>query len=161
MFRAKENLYRGLSWEKCDDWNLHKQWCEKQRQIKKNKFHYYLQPTDKSLKLAVTFLKELSCFNVNTFLRAEGNLRLTLSWTSGSKSLLEHKKFIWKLPLSLLPKYTLAIILEVYDPLIYIWRVSWLKFYQTVINDVFLKIARPLKILETLLPKLLKHLGYP
>ena len=78
-----------------------------------------LQSIDKILETGrVIFLKELSCFDINTLLKAKGNLSLILSQPSGSY---KKKKSPWKLPLSLLlPRYMLAIIPQADGPLIYI-----------------------------------------
>ena len=55
----------------------------------------------------------------------------------------------------------LAIIPQAHGPPIHIWRVSWLRFYWTVISDLFPTVASPLKVLETMLPKFLREYSYP
>lgn len=78
----------------------------------------------------VTFLQEHNCLNVDTSPRAKGNLSLTLAQlqepVNSPLTYTNHLgTFLYLYP----PRYMVAIILQIYGPLIDIWRVSWPRLY--------------------------------
>ena len=108
-------------------------------------FSYDSQPTDKALRRAEwLFLQELTCLNVDTLPRAKGNLCVTLApLRDPVNSPSTHKNPFGTFLYLYSPSHMVAITLQAYGPLIYIWRVSWLIFSWIVGNNFFLTAASP------------------